>query len=68
MYADSAADGGLWRYRSGGWTRVGETGAAFGTRGERLYRLDKNRSAVWEWAGADWHRISGPVGSLVVTG
>ncbi|PKV89885.1 hypothetical protein BX283_7532 [Streptomyces sp. TLI_146] len=66
LYASNEADGGLWRYRAGGWTRIGEAGVGFGAQGDRVYRLDKDRAAVWEWAGADWRRIGGPVRTLVV--
>lgn len=66
LYATNDADGGLWRYRAGGWSRVGDAGAAYGTRGDHLYRLDRDRAAVREWDGTEWRRIGGRVRTLVV--
>ncbi|WP_124286417.1 hypothetical protein [Streptomyces sp. ADI92-24] len=66
LYVTNYGDGGLWRYRAGAWSRVGDAGAAYGTRGDHLYRLDRDRAAVREWDGTDWLRIGGRVRTLVV--
>ncbi|MER7043071.1 DNA/RNA non-specific endonuclease [Streptomyces microflavus] len=69
LFATARDTGKVFKYDGSpdAWSHIGEAGADFAVTNDRLYALNPDRTAVYEWSrqgSTDWTKIGGPAKDL----